>query len=239
MWRLALSLLPLLFLSAPAPQAAEIGPETFLNAKESEPWLGIGRVNVPGRRKRGMCTGTLIAPDIVLTAAHCLINLRTGKPHLIGTVHFVAGWHKGGRVGHSKAKEIVIHPDFVMRSNGLPRSFAHDIGLIRLMHPIPDVAKPFPVVPFVRNDSYTLIGYRRDRAHALSRQDDCSHIYNVRGVLQLGCLSNRGASGAPIFVITPDGPGIVAVVSAGKKKPPMVYAAQAERVLADLLSLLE
>ena len=238
MRRLALSLFLLLVLTA-APHAAEIGRETYLNATESEAWRGIGRVNVAGPRKRGMCTGALIAPDIVLTAAHCLVNLRTGKPHPTGTIHFVAGWHKGGKVGHSKAKAIAVHPEFVVRSNGLPRSFAHDIGLVRLARPIPDVAKPFPVVPFARHEAYTLIGYRRDRAHALSRQDDCSYIYSVRGILQIGCLSTKGASGAPIFIMTKDGPGIVAVVSAGTRNPPKVYAAQAERALKDLLALLK
>src|SRR5512134_3142634 len=39
------------------------------------PWLAIGRVN---RTSGGFCTGALVAPDLVLTARHCLIDHRTG-----------------------------------------------------------------------------------------------------------------------------------------------------------------
>ncbi|MEK9722387.1 MAG: trypsin-like serine protease [Rhodospirillaceae bacterium] len=38
------------------------------------PWRAVGRVN---KRTGGHCTGTLIAADQVLTAAHCLWHKRT------------------------------------------------------------------------------------------------------------------------------------------------------------------
>src|SRR5215470_6115213 len=38
------------------------------------PWDAVGQVNVAGFRTRILCTGTLVAPKIVVTAAHCVIN---------------------------------------------------------------------------------------------------------------------------------------------------------------------
>mgnify|MGYP000167946767 CR=1 FL=1 len=35
-------------------------------------WQAVGRLNTKGYNRRGMCSGALVAPDLVLTAAHCL-----------------------------------------------------------------------------------------------------------------------------------------------------------------------
>ena len=46
------------------------GPGTLLDAEGAHAWRGVGRVNVGGLSTRGLCTGTLIAPDVVLTVAN-------------------------------------------------------------------------------------------------------------------------------------------------------------------------
>ena len=43
-----------------------------LPAEEHANWQAVGRINSAGYRKRDMCSGVLIAPDQVLTAAHCV-----------------------------------------------------------------------------------------------------------------------------------------------------------------------
>ena len=59
-------------------------------ARESDtwPWIAIGRVNKSGN---GHCTGTLVAPDLVVTASHCLLNQRTKRMHRPESMKFVAG----------------------------------------------------------------------------------------------------------------------------------------------------
>ena len=40
-------------------------------------WAAVGRIDLGSK---GFCSGTLIAPDVVLTAAHCLYDKATGEP---------------------------------------------------------------------------------------------------------------------------------------------------------------
>ncbi len=86
----------------------------------------------------GLCTGTLIAPDIVLTAAHCI------NPQVLGLSNQAAvtsatkvrldsmrAFSGTGRV--IQAKETIPHSGFDI--NGLGDD---DIGIIRLMEPVTD-----------------------------------------------------------------------------------------------------
>src|SRR6056297_3071130 len=61
---------------------------------EANNWQAIGRVNAGGFKSRRMCSGTLVAPARVLTAAHCLLR-RDGAPVALDRLRFVAGLDRG------------------------------------------------------------------------------------------------------------------------------------------------
>ena len=81
-----------------------------------------------------MCTGTLIADRVVMTAAHCVEGLR---PKNVG-VGF------GARLNAAvwrKATEIWVHPDWDTER------IQNDIALIRLDEAAPDGIRPIPFLP--------------------------------------------------------------------------------------------
>src|SRR5262249_3767119 len=74
---------------------------------EQWPWTALGRIN---REIGGHCTGALIAPNLVLTAAHCLYNFKDQRWTIPMEVHFVAGYHRGDYRDHAKGQNFTISP---------------------------------------------------------------------------------------------------------------------------------
>ncbi|MEP2530957.1 trypsin-like serine protease [Shimia sp.] len=80
---------------APAVQSEPLAP---LPVDEQSKWDAIGRVNIAGFNRRGMCSGTLISARVVLTAAHCVLRANL-DPVRISDIVFVAGWTRGTYMG--------------------------------------------------------------------------------------------------------------------------------------------
>lgn len=90
------------------------------------------------------CSGTLISPDVVVTAAHCL-EVRKGKrvsaapPSSVAVYVGDATYSDPDGLAYA-AVETVLHPSYN------PSSLANDIALIRISPPVAHVA-PVPALP--------------------------------------------------------------------------------------------
>src|SRR5882762_6617074 len=73
------------------------------------PWSAIGRVN---RRVGGFCTGSVVGPRLVLTAAHCLWSKRTAAWLPPRSFHFVSGYDHGKYLADADVASYLVAPGY-------------------------------------------------------------------------------------------------------------------------------
>lgn len=182
-------------------------------ADQARAWEAVGRVNMVGV---GFCTGSLIAPNLVLTAAHCMYNKQTGEQIDVAKIEFLAGWRDGRAAAQRSARRVMINKDYVYHNEKRLDRVATDIAVIELDHPI----KNTRILPFgwaARpniGQQVQVVSYSKDREDEPSMEETCRVLGKNPDVLVLSCHVNFGASGAPIFVIQDGVPRIASVVSA-------------------------
>jgi protease YdgD len=169
------------------------------------PWPAIGQITY-GSAKAGaaICTGALVAPDLVLTASHCL-GLLTNKRIDPGTVNFAAGWDSGASVATRHGVEFL--------PSGVP-GLEGDVALLVLDKPIPpEIAQPLALASVAAElgTTLTLLGYRRDAPERLMRDDDCRVLEIDPSLLGLSCPVASGNSGGPLLLQQDGTSRIVAV----------------------------
>jgi hypothetical protein len=129
-------------LACAAPAGAVVGGEPV--APQTVPWFASGA-----------CGGTLVAPDRILTAGHCVKG---------NTLAGLAGWSVGGVTRN--AVQFALHPNW-RASNG--ENVLDDVALVQLDQPVTSVA------PVRLGDSAprrgTILGRGRSTAPASGRPE--------------------------------------------------------------------
>ena len=193
--------------------SADSGLRELTTADDTKGWEGVGRVNI---RHHGYCTGALITPDLVLTAAHCLYDGHTGTRIPPEEFEFAAGQRNGRAVAYRSVRRAVTHPDYEFGEADDFGRVSRDIALLELDQPIRNASiQPFPTArsPGI-GAAVGVVSYAQGRDEAPSLEEICRVLAWRTKVLILSCDIDFGSSGAPIFVIEDGEPRIVSVVAA-------------------------
>ena len=194
------------------------------------PWAALGRVQT---ELGGRCTGVLIAPDRVLTAAHCLVNRTTGRVLQPTSVHFLLGYSRGEYTGHARVAGFAIGAGWDAATR---RPLGADWAVLRLATSIAGPTVPLWQADIPAGARLVLAGYQQDRPEVLLADTACAAEGLRRDpagppLLAHGCAATRGASGAPLLLALPDGRFAVAgVLSAMEVGAPRGLAVPASSI---------
>ena len=168
-----------------------------LNAepKNTLPVIRIVHYYPNGQAKKPSCTGTVIAPTKILTAAHC-VSYVSNSNHLFSYGKNYVGIQSSDDRLHNIEK-ITLHPKY--RARG-PQ---HDVAVVTLEEPI-DI-KPFPLskTPPKIGEYVTRIG--RNRGYNIDAVCQLSKLSSYNDFL---CTSGGGDSGGPYLGIKKDTPNV-------------------------------
>lgn len=193
--------------------AEDSGLTLFRTGDDARGWEAVGRIDIDGK---GFCTGALIAPDLVLTAAHCLFERGSDVQVDPARIEFLAGFRNGRALAYREVRRAVMHPDYPAGNREASEAVRFDVALLELSQPI----RSTQVVPFETSARIAVggqvgvVSYARDRAEAPSLQEVCGVLGREAGIVVMTCEVNFGSSGAPVFRIEAGRAQIVSVVSA-------------------------
>ena len=203
----------LALLMAPAALAQTSQLRTLDTDYSAASWKAVGRIEFG--EGRAFCSGTLIARDLVLTAAHCLYKPNTDQLWPTDTIRFRAGFRNGEAAATRRASDASAHERFDPVGPLTAENASYDVALIRLAEPV----STFEVPPFYVHEGaipkgpVSVVSYGRGRENAQSRQKECQLLRRADDAMLFDCDVTFGSSGAPVFTHKNGRGQIVSVIS--------------------------
>ncbi len=170
------------------------------------PWTALVRVQTElGER----CTGFMVAPQVAVTAAHCLYLPKVGGFIRPDSVHVLLGYRFGRYAGHARVVRFTV-PDAYRPGDEAATAGADRAVLVldRRLLPASEAlaVSPVPTLPA----AVLLGGYGQDRDEVVVAEPGCRVLGERpdgegRPLLVHDCEATRGTSGAPLLWRRPDG----------------------------------
>ncbi|WP_421788024.1 trypsin-like serine peptidase [Hyphobacterium sp.] len=205
----------------------------FLDTAEF-PWVVIGQIDFDAG---GACTATLIGPDILVTAGHCIAE--EGSVNAAGT--FQTGYALPGGPRSARVVDYFMSPDWDYQRYRTTNDIdGTDWALLRIDRPLGDEIGFVGIRALVeetgeraalRADLYQA-GYSHDTGDHLSGNIGCNMVTIYRdNTMAHECDTTRGDSGSP-FMIRENGEYFVVATDSNFRRNPdgpyLYIAARAE-----------
>jgi V8-like Glu-specific endopeptidase len=167
--------------------------------QRSFPWSAIGQIQVTDQSGLFICTGTLIRPDKVLTAAHCVWN--TARNAFYQNLNFAPGrYNQNGQVinpwGVVPWRSVTILDSFKRNPS------TWDVAVVTLQRPLGTTAGFMGMAAgCTSNTVLTVAGYPQDRASGTCMSSTCrkASIACDAPTNSHTCDTVSGMSGSPMW----------------------------------------
>jgi protease YdgD len=195
----------------------------------------IGRILIEGR---DICTGFLVSPSIVMTAAHCLQKKNSTTPIGASLISFLIKSPEDGRRRVFSVADVGIRPDFSYISPinpGIP-ALQSDIALIRLngiatRSTFEHIGNP------TQTSGIAFIPESLASDRSLTGSEECLSRLLNNGLLVLSCDRDKGFSGTPVFAMIDGARKAVGVITARGDRAgvPVLYAVVPHLAISDIV----
>jgi protease YdgD len=201
------------------------------------PWNAVAKVQT---NTAARCTGVLIAPAIVLTAAHCLYNPRTRAMLQPLSLHVLFGYQRSDYRWHRLVARFTVGAGF---DGGIGRPQPSDWARLELAEAVPVTPLPLAGGSATAGMATALAGYNQDRAQLMMADLACQVLRTApqpggARFLAHDCEGTRGTSGGPLLARQDGGWAVVGIAIAAGAGSNLALAPALKELLSDRKGLL-